>query len=521
MTLHRIAGILPYSTGERSNAMRAAHRLSRIVARKLDKRALGSNQRVRFPSLIGVAGILERLPRLLRRCVETGAGTRSSACLSGKFRLTLACALLFGNSHAIHGTSDTIGAAAASGVSPTSCDAEWLPTRVLRTPARRPVLIDVRAATLWRGRLVVVGDPAYEWASPSAPSYAPGDAHANQLIGGVLIDARDSLSVLPIPPGVELPVQPRIGAGTDGDLHIAFGVIKDVAQRTWNTRPDSIMHSAWNGSGWTKPARIPDLNRVLWDQISTSSFVPAASGMAFALPVDSRDSVTAIVARLDQREDWHATRIATGGAAAAYVRLAAVGRSMLMAWIGAEPVPGILDRNAIFVSRSLDGGKTWEPRRRLEPPGSGMAYDPAFAVDTNGTSYIVWAKRSHAGGLPDTLASAVSVDSGRTWRTLPGHFVPHGLSTLSVAPAGRQVIAAFRDSAEARIHLRVLVNDQWIVPQHDAGPISVATPLVVPMPENRLGMLLPIVIQPSAPLSRGGRALATGASEFRISCDTR
>jgi len=67
--------------------------------------------------------------------------------------------------------------------------------------------------------------------------------------------------------------------------------------------------------------------------------------------------------------------------------------------------------NNIYISRSDDGGITWNPDVQVSTPGASHA-NPSIATFGSGTIYIAWNKRS--GPIFSTM-SARSVDSGDTW----------------------------------------------------------------------------------------------------------
>lgn len=412
--------------------------------------------------------------------------------------------------------------AASPAVSSPGCMVKWDAVRTLHTRDGRPIFVDVRSATEWRGHVVFAGDPSYSWASPTAAAFLPGETPRNQLFAAAILGNGGLVSTVKMPPGIPMLMQPRVAGSADQVLHLAFGMKTGPAQRAIDFRPDSVMSAEWNGRDWARLKRVPIGGDVLWSPISVSDLRTTGSGIAFVAPLSSRDSMTAGFVANDRRGVWHARLLATGGVAAAYMRLDRMGRSLIMTWIGAEAVRGVDDRNALFVARSTDGGATWSARSRLEPVGSSAAYDPVL-VHSRTAVYLIWAKRSQPTGLPDSIGAAVSRDEGQTWRILPSLHVPEGFTTLSARFDRGRVITVFRDATEDRVRIRALIADRWLVPTGDAGPVSSGTPLVIGEGQHgRLGVLFPKLIPTRVATGDGhGQALATSLQTFQLNCEER
>jgi hypothetical protein len=367
--------------------------------------------------------------------------------------------------------------------------------------------------------MAIVGDLAYEWASPVSPEYGSVTHARDQLIAGVLLSADGSVSVLPPFPGVVRPIHPSVGIGGDGRLHVVFGVADSANPHDPAAEPDSVMHAVWDGFRWLPLRRIRQIGNVVWDPVSPSNLISTLRGVSFAVPRNSSDSITATYVSAQTRADPTVSGVVTGGAGVAYVRLARMGGTVLMAWVGAQAIPGVTDRNALFVARSRDGARTWSHPERLEPPGHGRAYDPSFVTSANGAAYLVWAKRPESRGPLDSLAAAVSLDSGETWRLLPAMFVPTGLIALRVIQAENRPVVLFADLAGKGLHVRVLSDDGWNRPAGGDLSIKVHVPFAAALNKRTIGILRTVDVRMSgARRSERETNAATELDRIELQC---
>ena len=391
-----------------------------------------------------------------------------------------------------------------------SCHVDLDTPRPILTSAGQSLLIDVRSVTARGGQVIVAGEPAYRWMQSSATN-----VKTNQFVAAVSVNADGGATIIPPPPGVEFVAEPRIVAAGPNAVDFAFGLAAAPRSPTNRTPPDSLMTARWTTRGWTRPARVPVADGLDWDPVSISPLIERAEGATLAFPISSVDSVTALLITSDASRA-RVTRVVTGGVAAAYMRLASLGRTLVMSWIGAEELPGRTDHNALFVARSIDGGQTWHARRRLEF-SEGGASDPALVRSPDGSLFLLWARRSHLRALPDTLAAAVSRDSGLTWTDVRAAALPRGLSTVTATSVQEGALVAFR-SGDLHIGFAFVSAGGVMIIRLD-GPISVGAPTVVAFDRERAGVLYPATISPgTGPGGLKVRELATVLEPLHVVC---
>ena len=129
-------------------------------------------------------------------------------------------------------------------------------------------------------------------------------------------------------------------------------------------------------------------------------------------------------------EGWHITELnrpeegETGihPAGSLYTRLAFGERGEV--WLGfvagardLSEAPGMRtpDANSVFVTRSKDGGMTWEKPILVSRSGRNQATELQIAVTGQDTLHLVWGKNLRGSHAPQVVWHAVSADGGATW----------------------------------------------------------------------------------------------------------
>lgn len=137
----------------------------------------------------------------------------------------------------------------------------------------------------------------------------------------------------------------------------------------------------------------------------------------------------------------------------------------------AESAAGPFDRHVVRYTRSVDGGRSFEPERAVSQPlpaGIVSAGFPSLAVAAPATIVMTWELFPDVRGRPRGLGIAVSVDGGK--RFSPAAVVPHSrdpgagdngsrqgllMRKLAVGANGEVAVvnSAFRRGVESRVWL--------------------------------------------------------------------
>jgi len=229
--------------------------------------------------------------------------------------------------------------------------------RVNRGPAARFTAAETvtRATDVGTAPMFAVspaGAEAVAWVS------APGGGTDGRLYvssgGRAPVELRDELG--PIEGHGESP--PKLVYGPDGALHALYVVAKVVPGRRFPLAALRYTRSTDDGRTWTTPVNVAD-------------------------------------DRTFGRHNFHSLHAAADG-------------SLYVAWLD-----GREGKSAAYLTRSADGGRTWEANRRV---GSGEACPccrTAVATASDGTVYVAW-RIVLVGDVRDIVV-AKSGDHGRTW----------------------------------------------------------------------------------------------------------
>jgi hypothetical protein len=196
------------------------------------------------------------------------------------------------------------------------------------------------------------GDEAAAWIS------APGGGTDGSLYvsvnGAAPAIIRDTLG--PIEPHGESP--PKLAYAPDGSLSALYVVGKVIPGRRFPAAAMRFVRSPDGGRTWSPPATVTD------------------------------DSVFGA-------HNFHALHASADG-------------TLFVSWLD-----GREGKSAVFLTRSTDGGKTWEPNRRIAEGEACPCCRTAIATGAGGVVYLAW--REVADGNVRDIVVAKSTDGGRTF----------------------------------------------------------------------------------------------------------
>jgi hypothetical protein len=196
------------------------------------------------------------------------------------------------------------------------------------------------------------GAHALAWVS--APDGGTDGRVYLSIDGAEPVELRDSLG--PIEPHGESP--PKIAFGRDGALHVLYVVSREVPGRRFPAGALRMQHSADGGVTWEGPVTVTD------DSIFGS-------------------------------HNFHALHVGADGA-------------VYVSWLD-----GRHGKSAVYLTRSTDGGRTFDPNRRVSIGEACPCCRTALASGSDGTLYIAW--RAVLPGSVRDIVVARSTDGGATW----------------------------------------------------------------------------------------------------------
>jgi BNR repeat protein len=196
------------------------------------------------------------------------------------------------------------------------------------------------------------GNEAVAWVS------APGGGTDGRLYvsvaGGAPIELRDPLG--PIEAHGESP--PKLVYAPDGALAALYVVARVAPGKRFPIAALRFTRSSDGGRTWSEPATVTD-------------------------------------DRTFGEHNFHALHAARDGA-------------LYVAWLD-----GREGKSAAYLTRSTDGGRTWETNRRVATGDACPCCRAAVATASDGTVYVAW-RQVLAGNIRDVVV-AKSADHGRTW----------------------------------------------------------------------------------------------------------
>ncbi len=273
---------------------------------------------------------------------------------------------------------------------------------------------------------------------------------------GAPVEVRDPLG--PIEPHGEAP--PKLAYGADGALYALWVVGKEVPGRRFPASALRFARSADGGRTWSAPASVTDMPQP-FGSFNFHSLQAGRGDTVYAAWLDGRDgkSATYFTRSVDGGRTWQPNVRVHAGESCPCCRTAVApgrGDTVYAAW--RTVAPGQV--REVVVARSADGGRTWAAPVRAQRDGwviDGCPHaGPSLAVDAAGRVHVAWwSGREGAAGV----FYARSDDGGQAF----GAPVPLGVAERS-RPAhvqlavGERVVVAWDDGTRNTPVVQVRVS---------------------------------------------------------------
>jgi hypothetical protein len=275
--------------------------------------------------------------------------------------------------------------------------------------------------------------------------------------GGAPFELRDTLG--PIEPHGEAP--PKIAFGRDGRLHVLYVVSRRIPGRRFPASALRMQHSTDGGESWEGPVTVTDDST--FGSHNFHALHAASDGAIYVSWLDGRHGKSAVylTRSTDGGRGFEPNQVVSRSEACPCCRTALTSGADGTLYIAWRTVLTGSIRD-IVVSRSTDGGSTWSDPVRVHAddwvfeacPHAG----PAMAVDSTGALHVAWwTGKEGAAGVRYTR----SADGARSFSPPVDLGVAERSRPahvqLAVGAGGRTVAAVWDDGtlAVSRIVLRV------------------------------------------------------------------
>jgi hypothetical protein len=221
------------------------------------------------------------------------------------------------------------------------------------------------------------GQRAVAWVS--APNGGTDGRLYVSVAGGTPTEIRDSLG--PIEAHGEAP--PKLAYGPDGSLYAIYTVGKVIPGERFPKSALRLVKSTDGGKAWTAPVTVTD--GAVFGSHSFHALHVAANGTVYVSWLGKPDG------------DTSGAAMQMGGA-----RADTAGDHAMMH-----------EASAAWIARSVDGGRTWSPRVRVDQGEACPCCRTSVVTAKNGAMYMAW-RHVYPGSVRDIVV-ARSLDDGTTW----------------------------------------------------------------------------------------------------------
>jgi hypothetical protein len=285
-----------------------------------------------------------------------------------------------------------------------TCEAAASRPQPLRSEGGTLVHAEPQAIAAADGRIVIAGRPVLlrdsSWYSEAQVQ--------DRAATGIGIGRNGSVALIPSPERDSALAHPLVVSdGSDGWEFVwhRATVMPD------GSRASNIYHATIRESGWTRPELVAVLAGALWGNSDSSPLLRTAQGLAFAVPLAMPSEGGSIAVMLQRDGRWERRMVPAGtGAGAAYATLHVYGRALTIAYVTGDASPGG-GGNALYVRSSADGGDTWALPVRITGQG---AHDPRMVSIERGGVAVLWRQRASGSAISEAWLSR-SLNGGKTW----------------------------------------------------------------------------------------------------------
>ena len=378
------------------------------------------------------------------------------------------------------------------------CTLKWAQPRVLQVSDGRAAYVEAPTAVATRSGILMLGTPAFIWATPDVFDPAPGPTpqdtttylarlRGNHGLAGFVLDSKRRAT--PIKPPLTPAMRRTLAAsGSDGTVHvIGFAPSADA------TDPDvngSVWYVERRGEQWTAPTMVFSADRLDWSEHKAAVILTGASDVHIVVPYyRGRTGGIAYIRRTNGR--WRVTETPMGGLPSQATAQFIGGDSLVVAFAGIGKA-GVRTPNGqhIYLVRVAQADTIWPAPTLIHWSGqNGVRWLGMYGGQGNDAApralTLVWtALLKDHGTLGDSVYAIASGDGGATWGQPHVLALPYGVASLTHDRDARGNVHVFlsysarSDANNSQMYHAAAVNGQWTgLDSLPTGPIA-STPTV-------------------------------------------